>query len=138
MPKTANSVAAKWVQRSRAAVTAYKSGVSDVTVSPPQLAARKGDFWLSQTQASLAKFVNNAGRVQLSTWINAASTKGATNYPVGIGAAQTKFQTAIAPVLTYITQVKGTLPPRGDTEANIARSSDFQRKMAQYKRPAGS
>ena len=136
--RTPAQVAAKWVANSTAAVTNYKQGIENTTVNPMQLAAASTPRWLAAVQAAAPKFQRNVGLVTKTQWQQAASTKGATNFPVGIQAGKTKYNAAIGPLLSYITSIKAGLPARGNLQQNIARMTTFVNKMAQFKKPAGS
>lgn len=139
MPKrTPAQVAAKWERNASAAVTNYKEGIAATQVNPMQLAAAATPTWLAAVQAAAPKFQRNVGLVSKQAWQTAAQTKGATNFPVGIQAGQAKYSAAIGPLLSYITQVKGTLPARGTLQQNIARMTAFVNGMAKYQKPAGS
>jgi hypothetical protein len=126
---TASDAAARWAQNLGASGARYTAGVQAVTVAPGQLAARAGQRWLANTQAALPRFTKNSAAVGLGDWQNAAVTKGAPRLASGAQAAQPKMEAALTRVFSQIAQVVGSLSPRGDIEANIARSAAFARGM---------
>lgn len=136
--RTAAQVAAKWARNASAGVTDYKSGIQATTVNPMQLAAAAATTWLANTTAAKAKFQRNVGLVSKTTWMNQATTKGATNFTTGIQAGTTKYTAAIGPLLAFITNARQNLPARGNPAQNEARMVAFVRAMRGYQKPAGS
>lgn len=129
---TAADAAARWVQNTGGAVQRYTDGVKSVTVSPGQAAARQADLWARNTAAARNKFAANSAKVTLSDWQNATVTKGGQRLASGVQAAQGNYEQALSKLLPYIESARGSLPARGDIEANITRMTSFVRKMAQY------
>lgn len=129
---TATDAAQRWAQNTAGATQRYSDGVKAVTVSPGQAAARQADLWLRQVTAAKAKFAANSAKVGLAEWQNAAVTKGAARLASGVQAAQPNYEQALAKLLPYIGSAVGSLPARGDLEANINRMTAFVRKMSQY------
>jgi hypothetical protein len=132
MPSPADA-AARWAQNLGAAGQRYTDGVNAVKVAPGTLAARAGDLWANNTVAAKPRFIANSQRVTLSDWQAAASGKGAARLASGAQAAQPKMEQALVKVFGWINQVVGSLPPRGDIEANIARAGAFARGMNRLK-----
>lgn len=132
MPTPAEA-AQKWAQNLGAASARYTAGVNAVTVAPGTLAARAADMWANNTIAAKPRFIKNSQAVSLGEWQSATATKGAPRLATGAQAAQPKMETALTKVFGWINQVKGSLPPRGDIEANIARAGAFARGLNQLK-----
>jgi hypothetical protein len=133
MPDPA-SAATKWAQNLGAAGQAYTAGVQSVTQAPGQLAAAASDRYLAGVQTNVQKFKANVGSVSLGDWQAAAVNKGAPRLATGASAAQPKMAAVLQQLFPYIEQVRNSLPPRGDIEANIARSAAFQRGMNKFVR----
>jgi hypothetical protein len=129
-----SDAAAKWAQNLGAAGTAYTAGINAVTTAPGQQAAAAADRYVAGVQAALPKFKANTAAVTLQDWQAAAVNKGAPRLATGATAAQPKMANVLTQLFPYIEQVRGTLPPRGDIEQNIARSAAFQRGMAKFVR----
>jgi hypothetical protein len=132
MPTPADA-AARWAQQLGGAAQRYTDGVNAVKVAPGTLAARAADTWANNTIAAKARFTANSQKVTLSDWQAAASGKGAARLASGAQAAQPKMEAALVRVFAQINQVVGSLPPRGDIEANIARAAAFARGMNKLK-----
>ena len=132
MPSPADA-AARWAQQLGAAGQRYTDGVNAVKVAPGTLAARAGDLWANNTVAAKPRFIANSQKVTLGDWQQAATTKGAARLASGAQAAQPRMEQALTRVFGWINQVVGSLPPRGDIEANIARAAAFARGMNRLK-----
>lgn len=126
--------AQKWANNLGAASQAYTAGVQAVQQAPGQAAANAADRWLANTQAAMPKYKTNSAAVSLGDWQNATVTKGAPRLASGATAAQPKMANVLTQLFPYIEQVRGTLPPRGDIEANINRAAQFARGMAKFQR----
>ena len=132
MPSPADA-AARWAQNLGGASQRYIAGVQAVTVAPGTLAARAAPLWAQNTAAAQGRFAKNSAAVQLGDWQNSSVTKGAPRLSSGAQMAQPKMEAALTRVFGWINQVKGSLPPRGDIEANIQRSAAFARGMNKLK-----
>jgi hypothetical protein len=130
---TAAEAAAKWATALPAAQQRYIDGVNAVTVSPGALAARAAPLWAANTAAAQSKFARNSAAVSLQSWQQSTATKGAQRLSSGAQAAQGKVETAFARLFPAIQSAVSALPPRGDIEANIARSAAFARAMNKFK-----
>jgi hypothetical protein len=130
---TAAEAAAKWATNLPAAQQRYIDGVNAVTVSPGALAARAAPLWAANTAAAQQKFARNAAAVTTQQWQQATTTKGAQRLSSGAQAAQGKVEATFAKLFPAIQSAVSSLPPRGDIEANIARSAAFARSMNKYK-----
>lgn len=130
---TAAEAAQKWATALPAAQQRYVDGVNAVTVAPGALAARAAPVWAANTAAAQAKFARNSAAVSLQAWQQATATKGAQRLSSGAQAAQSKVEAAFSRLFPVIASAVSALPPRGDIEANIARSAQFARTMNKYK-----
>jgi hypothetical protein len=130
---TAAEAAQKWATNLPAAQQRYVAGVNAVTVSPGALAARSAATWAANTAAAQQKFARNSAAVTLQSWQQATATKGAQRLSSGAQAAQSKVESTFAKLFPAIQSAVSSLPPRGDIEANIARSAAFARAMNKYK-----
>lgn len=134
MAKDPNAVAAKWAQRLGAASQAITDGVQAVQVAPGQAAARQSAVWAQNVAAAQQKWAQRVGSVSLQDWQTAMIQKGAPRVASGAQAAQPKMAAFLGQVLPYIDTVRASLPPRGDINANIARSAAFIQGMAKFQR----
>lgn len=132
MPSPAEA-AAKWATALPAAQQRYVDGINAVNVAPGQLAARAAPTWAANTAAAQSKFARNSAAVSLQSWQQAATTKGAQRLSSGAQAAQSKVEATFAKLFPAIQSAVSSLPPRGDLEANIARSAAFARAMNKFK-----
>ena len=132
MPSAADA-AARWATNLPAAQQKYVAGVQAVTVAPGTLAARASATWAANTAAAQSKFARNSAAVTLQAWQQQTATKGAQRLASGAQAAQSKVEQTFAKLFPAIQQAVSSLPPRGDIEANIARSAAFARAMNKYR-----
>jgi len=132
MPSAAEA-AQKWATNLPASQQRYVDGVNAVTVSPGTLAARSAATWAANTAAAQQKFARNSAAVSLQSWQQATATKGAQRLSSGAQSAQSKVEQTFAKLFPAIQQAVAALPPRGDIEANIARSAAFARQMNKYR-----
>jgi hypothetical protein len=137
---TPEQASAKWAQRAGAATEDYKRGVQQVQTSPGVLAARNADAWLQRTQAAKEKFIRNTGRVDLGSWQQAASGKGASRFAEGVGVAQPKMQQFMSEFLPHLDQGVSRVKamPNATLEQGIARAAEMIRHNARFKRGGGS
>lgn len=129
---TPQQAATKWSQNTGAAVTRYSDGVKAVTTAPNQLAAQAVDRYIAGVQANQGKYVARNQQVSLQYWQMQAVNKGAQRLASGATAAESKVAAVYTQLFPFIEQVRGSLPPRGDLEQNIARSSAMQRGMSRF------
>lgn len=132
MPSAAEA-AQKWATALPAAQQRYTDGINAVNVAPGALAARAAPTWAANTAAAQSKFARNSAAVSLQAWQQAATTKGAQRLSSGAQAAQGKVEATFAKLFPAIQSAVSSLPPRGDLEANIARSAAFARAMNKFK-----
>jgi len=132
MPSAAEA-AQKWATNLPAAQQRYVDGVNAVSTAPGALAARAAPTWAANTAAAQSKFARNSAAVSLQSWQQATATKGAQRLSSGAQAAQSKVEATFSKLFPAIQSAVSSLPPRGDIEANIARSAAFARAMNKYK-----
>lgn len=132
MAKTAAQAAATWQTRLSQATQQITDGVNGVTVSPGVAAARQADVWLANVTAAAAKWKANVAAVDVNDWKTKMITNGIPRIAQGAQAAQSDFETFMGKLLPFVATAVQGLPPRGNLEANIARSAAFQRKMATF------
>lgn len=133
---TPDQAAAKWAQRSAAAVDDVKRGVQNVTVAPGVAAARQKDLWLQRISASADKWARRVSAVSLQDWQDAMINKGIQRIASGTSAAQPKMAAFMAEFLPYIDQGVQQVRsmPKGTVEAGIARASAMIRHNAAFQR----
>lgn len=134
---TPQSAATKWSAGLGAAVTRYTDGVKAVQTSPNQLAAAAVDRYIAGVQASQQKYVQRNQSITLQYWQQQAVNKGGQRLASGAQAAEGKMTAVFTQLFPFIEQVRGSLPPRGDLEQNIARSAAFQRGMSRFQLSGG-
>lgn len=132
----AEEFAAKWAQRTSAAVEDYRRGVQRVQTAPGALAARNQAGYVAGVQRSAQKWARRVGSVSLGEWQQAASEKGAQRLASGVQAATPKMAQFAAEVLPHIERGQQLIAqmPKGDVEQGIARATVFMRHMAQFNR----
>ena len=130
--QTPEQIAANWAQRLGSSTQKITDGVQAVTVAPGQTAARAKARWQQAIIESTDKWAANTAAVPLSEWQDAMVNKGVARVASGAQAAQPKFANFMGELLPHIDRVKGSLPARGDLEANITRMTAFTRGMAQF------
>lgn len=139
-PPTADQVAAKWKLRAGAAGADWLNGIKRTDVDPAAAAVANKDKWVAKMTdpATHDKWSNNLGLVTKSSWQASCEAKGAPRYTSGINAAVDKYRQRIAGVLSHIAVGKAALEalPNVTIEDAIARSAQFIRHMATYKRTA--
>lgn len=134
MPQTPEQIAAQWASRLAGSTQRITDGVNAVTTAPGQAAARQKGVWAQNVAASQDKWAARVAAVPLSDWQQSMATKGVQRIATGAAAAQPKFATFMGQLLPHIASVKGTLPPRGNLDQNIARMTTFVQGMAKFQR----
>lgn len=140
----AASLVNKWAERtgSQSSINAYKDGISRVTESPTVKAAAKLDKYMAGIQAALdsGKTRDSLMNSPLELWRTNATQIGAGRIASGVKKGTPKMQSfaqAFVPFLDAARQANAQMP---DTtlEDRIAKSADMQRRLSQFKRPAGN
>lgn len=129
---TPDEIAAQWAQRLGGATTRITAGVNAVTVAPGQAAARQKAAYVQNVTGAADKWATRVAAVPLSDWQSAMTGKGVQRIAQGATAAQPKFAAFMGQLLPHIAQVRGTLPPRGSLDQNIARMVSFTQGMAKF------
>lgn len=131
--KSAADAATNWVNAMQNAGTNYTAGVNAVKVAPGQLAAAAADTWANNVAAAKPKFSANVAAVSLSAWQQDAINKGAGRLGSGATAAQPKMQAFMTKFIPNLTNIVGSLPPRGQYSQNIARLTQYLNAVHQTK-----
>ncbi len=134
MAQNAAAIAAKWEQNTSAAANngTLAAGIAAVTVAPGQAAARQADTWATNVAAAKSKWATNTAAVSLQAWQTAATQKGVGRVAAGVSAAQPSFQNFMTQLLQYQASQLGTLPPRGNLQANITRMTQWVTAMSKF------
>lgn len=130
--KTAAQAAATWAQRLSQSTQQITDGVNAVTVSPGLAAAAQSDAWLQNVTAAAPKWKKAVAAIDVNDWKAKTIAKGIPAIAAGANAAQPDFEQFMNKLLPFVSSAVNALPPRGNLEANIARSAAFQRKMATF------
>lgn len=128
--QTPDQIAARWSSGLAAAGQRITDGVQGVTVAPGQAAARQAQLWQTNVVAAAQKWATRTGAVTLQQWQQDMVTKGIPRIAQGAQASQPKFAQFMQGLLPNIQAVVQSLPPRGNIDANIARSAAFARGLA--------
>lgn len=129
-----NAIAQNWANRLGQSTQKITDGVQAVTVAPGQAAARQKGAWVQNTQAAADKWASRTSQVTLGDWQQAMIQKGAPRVGAGATAAVPKMASFMTQLLPHIDAVKGSLPARGDLNANINRMVAFTQGMAKFQR----
>jgi hypothetical protein len=98
-------------------------GVNAVTVAPGQAAAAQADLWAANVANSKPRFKANVAAVPLSEWQQSMISKGVARVGAGAQAAEPKYAAAASKWYPIIASARAQLPPRGNIQQNIQRSS---------------
>lgn len=128
---TAADAAQRWQTNFGAAGPRWAAGIQAVTTAPGIAAAAAQDRYLAGVTANVGKYASKVAAVPLQTWKDTSVSKGQGRLASGAQAGAPKFQQAIQRVLDAEKSIIAGLPPRGDINANIQRSSAFQLAMHQ-------
>ena len=132
--KTAQQAAAAWAASAGRAATSYSEGVQGYS----------GD-WAGATTRQQSVMVNNwTQAVSSGRWsqgVNSTGTAGwksatvakTTNYTTGFQAGAQKQSVAIGKIMNFLGSAVPALPPRGDINANLARSNALALALHQQK-----
>lgn len=138
MPKlTPAEAAAKWSQRTTAAVPEYTAGIGRVTESPTAKAAGAADKMMANIMEAISsgRWAAALNKVTLTDWKAAATIKGAPRIAAGVQGAipkQTAYYTELWPFLTNL-QAEISAMPNLTLEDSIARASYYMRQMHDFK-----
>src|ERR1051326_1303646 len=132
MARDAATVAKRWSTNLGASTEKIREGVQAVRVSPGTAAAAQADVWVQNTTAAKEKFRRNVSRVTITDWQDAMLNKGLNRIGTGATAAEAKMEQFMGKLLAFHESARGSLPPRGNLEANIQRAVAWIRKMATF------
>lgn len=127
------TIAANWANRLGQSTQKITDGVQAVTTPPGQAAARNQQGYIAGVQNNVGKWARNVAAVSLSDWQQAVINKGIPRVSTGAQAAQDKFASFMSKLLPAQKSLYGTLPPRGDTSANINRAVAWMQGMAKLR-----
>lgn len=90
-------IADKWASQAGSASESYRRGVNRVTESPTAKAAQNLNKARNNYNEAIdsGRMAARLNAVDISTWKNAASGKGASNYSTGISAGKNKMLAAM-------------------------------------------
>lgn len=126
---SADTAAQRWVSGLSGATQKITEGIAAVTVAPGQAAARQRAVYVANVTAAAETWARNVGRVTLSDWQQASTTKGVPRIASGAQQAQSKMQQVMTKLLPAIDSAVKSLPPRGTFEQNVARSTAMMTKL---------
>lgn len=107
----------------------WADGINSVQTAPGVSAAAAQSRYLAGVQNNVGKWASRTSAVTLAEWKQQSIAKGQSRLSSGATAGAAKYQARIAAVLEAEKAIIAGLPPRGDVNANIARSSAFQLQM---------
>lgn len=93
---TPQQAADKWAQKAGAAAGDYKQGIMGVTQAPGAQAVQAQQVMVQNWNNAInsGQWAARTGAVSLSSWQQAASTKGAQNFATGVAAGKNKYVAA--------------------------------------------
>lgn len=100
---SAQTVAAKWAQRTAAAAQDYGAGVAGTDKDPTALAIAAGQRYIAQVTARFndGTWANGLRKAGKAGWQAAVASKGVQNFSTGVAAAEGKVATAFGPLLAF-------------------------------------
>lgn len=136
---TAQTVAAKWRQRTAAAQQDYLDGVANTDKDPTALAIQAGPRLLTNFQEAFnsGRWANGLRRAGKSGWQKAVADKGGANFANGVQAAENKVADAFGPLLAFEQNLQnevGAMPNVTDNDRD-QRMLRWAQRMRTYKRP---
>ncbi len=137
--KTAQQAAEAWAASSGRAGTNWAQGVQNYTgdwagATTRQQAAMQTNW---QQAVSSGQWANGVNRVGTNGWRNATVAKQ-SNFTTGFAAGASKQASAIAKILAAEANIVGSLPARGDFNANVQRSVAMQTALHALKGQLGA
>lgn len=137
--KTAAQAAANWSGSAGRAATNYTEGVNNYSGDWAGATTRQQSAMVTNwTQAvSSGRWANGVNSTGTSGWKQATQAK-TTNYTTGFQAGAQKQQVAIGKIMNFLGSAVPALPPRGDINANLARSNALALALHQQKGNLGA
>lgn len=122
--KTAQQAAANWVGSAGRAATDWQEGVNNYSGDWAGATTRQQAVMSNNWNAAVANgsWANGVNRIGTQGW-KAATVSKAANFSTGFQAGAAKQAAAIAKILAAEANIVGSLPPRGDYNANKARAT---------------
>lgn len=131
-------VAAKWSRNLIGARESYIAGIREVVDNPMEKAAAKKQEYVAGVTNNAEKWAANLRAVPMDVWRTNAITAGAERLTSGAQKAQPKVERFLAAFLPFeaqqLAELNRTNPRTANVESNIARASEWMRKMSKFKR----
>jgi fructose-bisphosphate aldolase class 1 len=132
----AATVAAKWASRAGSATEDYRRGIQNTDVDPTERAIAALPYAQQRYVAAIqsGKTANALRRAGKAGWQQGALGKGVTNYATGVSQSQDKFQSRIAGVLAYESNLQQQIRnmPNATLADRVARAAAWINGMANY------
>jgi hypothetical protein len=137
--KTAQQAAANWVGSAGRAATGYQQGVEGYNGDWAGATTRQQNAMSTNWNQSVANgtWANGVNRVGTNGWKQATVAR-ISNYSTGFQAGASKQAAAIAKIIQAEQNILGSLPPRGDYNANKVRAGAFMDQMHALKGSLGA
>lgn len=99
----ATTVAQRWATNGAASSGKWQENANATTVDPTALAIAAGPKYLQNVQTAYqqGRYQRGLQRSGKAGWLAGINGKGAANFSNGISQSESKFATAIAPVLAF-------------------------------------
>jgi hypothetical protein len=133
---TPQEFAEKWARRTTQATEDYEHGIRRVQTPPGQQAAQQKALYLSRVQEKAETWAQRTGAVSLAEWQGKAISKGKGRISQGVEGAKQDVASMATGLLTAVDAASAAArsKPKATLEDRIARSVEFQRQMARYKK----
>jgi len=131
--RSPQEAAAAWVAGMQGAGAKATSGAQGVTVPPGQAAARNKAGYVQGVTSNVDKWAANVAKVSTADWASAYINKGVPRMGTGASAAEGKMATFLTKFLPVVASAKGSLPPRGNFQQNMARLNQFLTALHGFK-----
>jgi hypothetical protein len=134
----AQSVAAKWSQRTQAAAQDYTAGVQNTTKDPTANAIAAGPRYIQRVTEAFnsGKWANGLRRTGKAGW-QAATIAKAGNFSTGVAASEAKVSAAFQPLLAFEASLQQRIEqmPNITLADRVARARAWIEGMAAYQAP---
>lgn len=135
MALNASAIAKKWSRRAGSAGPEYKAGVEQTPKDQAQLAIAAKDNYAEGVTAGILRgaFEKGLAKSGKAKWQRNSAGKGATNYPGGVRAAESDYQTGVQPYLSALDAI--VYPEKGPRRSigNLARVTAVFEAMSKLK-----
>lgn len=137
--KTAQQAGQNYRDSAGRAQAAFVAGVTSTTKDQASLAVAAQSRLLTNFTSSVTSGRWAAGVQRRGTgYWKSQTEKKASNYGTGIAAGGDNFTSAIGKILAAEANIVGSLPARGDINANLQRANAFALGMHQLKGQLGA